>query len=210
MAASRDPGSEANKAGRRSAAETRDHVLAVAGQLFYWEGIRATGIDRVASEAEVAPTTLYRAFASKDDLIAAYIDAIGETHRELIMDATATSVGTPRQRILSLLDFFAEQIQPEKCRGCPFLMAIAEFPDPTSPVHVGAVAHKAWLRNRLRQLTRELAEETPIADPDLLGDQIALVVEGVYASVQSISSGGPALQGGSTAETLIDAAERGP
>ena len=57
------------------AAETREHVLAVAHELFYWHGIRATGVDAIAAEAEVAPTTLYRLFASKDDLIAAYIDA---------------------------------------------------------------------------------------------------------------------------------------
>ena len=50
---------------RRSAAETREHVLGVAQKLFYWHGIRATGIDKVAAEAGVAPTTLYRLFASK-------------------------------------------------------------------------------------------------------------------------------------------------
>jgi AcrR family transcriptional regulator len=60
-------------AGSRSAAQTREHVLGVAHELFYWHGIRATGVDRVAAEAAVAPTTLYRLFASKDDLIAAYI-----------------------------------------------------------------------------------------------------------------------------------------
>ena len=58
----------------RSSAQTREHVLAVANDLFYWHGIRATGVDRVAAEAGVAPTTLYRLFASKDDLIAAYIE----------------------------------------------------------------------------------------------------------------------------------------
>src|SRR5580693_7044872 len=66
----------------RSAAATREHVLAVASELFYWNGIRATGIDRVAAEAGVAPTTLYRVFASKDDLIGAYIERADRLYRE--------------------------------------------------------------------------------------------------------------------------------
>ena len=67
---------------RRSADETRAHVLAVAHELFYWQGIRAIGVDRIAAEAEIAPTTLYRLFASKDDLIAAYVERAHEAYRE--------------------------------------------------------------------------------------------------------------------------------
>ena len=58
---------------RRSAAESREHVLAVASDLFYRNGIHATGVDDIAKVAEVAPTTLYRAFGSKDELAAAYV-----------------------------------------------------------------------------------------------------------------------------------------
>jgi AcrR family transcriptional regulator len=67
---------------RRTAAQTREHVLAIANELFYWHGIRATGIDAVAAEAGVAPTTLYRLFASKDDLIAAYVERADRLYRE--------------------------------------------------------------------------------------------------------------------------------
>src|SRR5690242_11999150 len=66
----------------RSSAETREHVLGVAHELFYWHGIRATGVDRVAVAAGVAPTTLYRLFASKDDLIGAYIERADGLYRE--------------------------------------------------------------------------------------------------------------------------------
>lgn len=61
----------------RSAADTREHVLEVARELFYWHGIRATGVDRIATEADVSPTTLYRLFTSKDDLVAAYVEREG-------------------------------------------------------------------------------------------------------------------------------------
>ena len=89
----------AGRAGRRSSAETREHVLAVAHELFYWQGIRATGVDKVAAEAEVAPTTLYRLFASKDDLVAAYVERADRGYRDWLTAATAAEVGSPRERL---------------------------------------------------------------------------------------------------------------
>ena len=72
-------------------------MLGVAHELFYWHGIRATGVDRVAAEAGVAPTTLYRLFASKDDLVAAYIERAGLLYREWF-DAAAARAGRIRAR----------------------------------------------------------------------------------------------------------------
>jgi AcrR family transcriptional regulator len=193
---------------RRTAAETREHVLATAHELFYWHGIRATGVDTIAAAADVAPTTLYRLFASKDDLIAAYIERADRLYREWMTEATAPSVGSPRERILALFDALDEQVQPQRCRGCPFLMALAEFPDPQLPAHARAVAMKAWVHGRLRELTDALTATTPLSDPEALADQLAVVMEGVYASAQALGAGGPARRGRATAETLIDAAPR--
>ena len=150
---------------RRTAAETREHVLAVAHELFYWHGIRATGVDAIAAEAEVAPTTLYRLFASKDDLIAAYIARADGLYKGWLTAATAPGIGPPRERILALFDALDEQVQPQRCRGCPFLMALAEFPDPQLPAHAGAVATKAWVRGELGELTAALGSATPMRWP---------------------------------------------
>jgi AcrR family transcriptional regulator len=190
---------------RRRSAETREHLLDVAARLFYWEGIHATGVDRVAADAEVAPTTLYRLFGSKDGLVAAYIERAGGEYRALITRTTEPGKGPPRERILGLFDVFAEIVAPENCRGCPFLMALAEFPDPESTIHVAAVSHKEWVRDRFRELAEELATETTIADPALLGDQLALLVDGIYGSIQSLGADGPAASAGAIAATLIDA-----
>src|SRR5579875_1136154 len=84
----------------RSAARTREHVLAVAGQAFYADGIHATGIDAIASRAGVATMTLYRVFASKDDLVAAYVEDSGKRYRALLELAAAPHARTPRERIL--------------------------------------------------------------------------------------------------------------
>ncbi len=191
---------------RRSAAETREHVLGVAQKLFYWHGIRATGIDKVAAEAGVAPTTLYRLFASKDDLVAAYIAANAGPYRQWVSEVTRPELGTARTRLLSLFDALAGQVQPDRCRGCPFLMTLAEFPEPDHPARLRAIATKAWVRERLAQLTADLADETPVGDPAALADQLALVMEGVYASVQALGADGPARQARRAAETLIDTA----
>jgi AcrR family transcriptional regulator len=193
---------------RRTAAQTREHVLAVAHELFYWHGIRATGVDTIATEAEVAPTTLYRLFASKDDLIAAYIERADRLYKDWMMAATAPAVGPPRARILALFDALDEQVQPQRCRGCPFLMALAEFPDPQLPAHAHAVATKAWVRDRLQTLTDALAATTPLSDPGALADQLAVVMEGVYASAQALGADGPARRARAIAETLVDAATR--
>ena len=176
----------------RPAADTREHVLDVARRLFYWEGIRATGIDRVAVEAGVAPTTLYRLFGSKDGLVGAYIERESRGFRDWF-DATVEAAGTdPRARILAIFDALAIQVRPENCRGCPFLMALAEFPDTDVEAHRHAVDNKAWVRERFGALTRELAAVDEIPEPEALADRLALVMDGVYGSVAALGTDGPA------------------
>src|SRR6185437_8156661 len=97
---------------RRPAAETRQHILDVAEELFYWQGIHATGIDRIVVEAEVAPTTLYRLFGSKDDLVAAYVDRYAEGYRAWIESITSDPELPARERILALFDAVSANTGP--------------------------------------------------------------------------------------------------
>jgi AcrR family transcriptional regulator len=185
---------------RRTAKETRDHVLAVAHDLFYWHSIKGTGVDTIAAAAGVAPTTLYRLFASKDDLVAAYVERASGLYKQWFLDATAE--GEPADRIRSLFDALIEQVQPEHCRGCPFLMAMAELPDASAKAHALAVATKAWVRDRIGELTAQLST----TDSEALADRIVLVMEGVYASVQALGVDGPARQARGLVEALLTAA----
>ena len=188
----------------RSSADTREHVLGVAHELFYWHGIRATGVDLVAAEASVAPTTLYRLFASKDDLIAAYVQRADRLYRDWFDTAASSGGADPRTAILAVFEALTEQVQPQQCRGCPFLMALAEFPDPAHPAHRAAVTMKTWVRERLGQLTAELASGGRAARPDLLADQLSLIMEGVYASVQALTAEGPARHARTVVESILD------
>ena len=192
---------------RRSSAETREHILDVADQLFYTNGVRATGIDAVASTAEVAPTTLYRLFASKDDLVAAYVERCSQRYKAVLAKATASAAPTPREQILAIMDAFAADVLSGACRGCPFLMVLAEYPDANSPAHVKAVAHKAWVCDLLHELVSQLAQTTTLEDPESLADGLALLAEGMYGSVQALGPSGPAALGRTCAEVLIDAAQ---
>jgi AcrR family transcriptional regulator len=196
---------------RRRSAETRELVLAVAHEIFYWQGIRGTGVDKLAAEAGIAPTTLYRLFASKDDLVAAYVERADANYRVWFDEAVQTGGSDARQRILELFRALAHQVRPENFRGCPFLMALAEYPDAAHAAHRHAVGTKEWVRARFGELVADLAADgAEIAEPGRLADQLTLVMEGVYASAQALTAYGPAAQAHDVAAALIAAAGHPP
>ena len=177
---------------RRPSTETREHVLQVARDLFYANGIRATGVDRVAAAAGIAPTTLYRAFASKDDLVAAYLAREAAGYREWF---TAAAAGDhPRDRVLGLFDALVAQVRAPDCRGCPFQIGVAELADPGLPGHAVAAEVKRWTRDRLGEL---------VEGHDALADELMLVLEGVYASVLTLGHEGPVLRARALVERLL-------
>jgi AcrR family transcriptional regulator len=171
---------------RRSSEQTREHVLSVAEELF--------------------PTTLYRLFASKDDLVAAYVDRYAAGYQGWIDTITSTAGVSARDRIVALFDGLATITGPETFRGCPFLMTLAEYPDKNSAAHLSAQAVKAWVRAKLRELVGDLADISSVTDPDALADQLVLIVEGLYASTAALGVDGPARQARTIVETLLDAA----
>ena len=188
---------------RRTSAQTREHVLEVADQLFYWNGIRAIGVDRLAREAGIAPTQLYRLFASKDDLVGAYIARADRLYREWFTQAVHSAGEHPRARILAVFDALAEQTRPEICRGCPFLMALSEFPEARHPAHVLAVGTKRWVRSQFGTLVDALTPGAPRRSRETLADRLALLMEGVYASVQALGKKGPAAGARPLVEMLL-------
>ena len=190
----------------RSAAETRSHVLRVAGDLFYLRGIRATGVDLVAAEAGVAPTTLYRLFASKDDLVGAYVERADVDFRGRFTAAVESAGPDPREQILAVFDVVFAEVSSGAFRGCTFLMSLAEFPESELPAHRNALAAKSWTRARIGELTRDLGAD----DPAELADHLMLLFEGLHASAQSFGPDGPAKRARGLAERLLSAAVARP
>jgi AcrR family transcriptional regulator len=189
---------------RRPAAETREHVLDVAHELFYWNGIRATGIDKVALEAGVAPTALYRLFSSKDALVAAYIERAEQRYRDWFDRVSADDGRSAAERVVALFDALSQQVKPELCRGCPFLMALTELPDRDMDAHKSSVRLKEWVRGRFKQLAKaHVASCASKPDAALLADHLTLLFEGVYASVQALGDEGPAKRARPIAASLV-------
>jgi hypothetical protein len=83
-------------------------------------------------------------------------------------------------------------------------MALAEFPDPAHPAHRSAVALKHWVRTRLGELTADL-DPAPAGDREALADQLALVMEGVFGSVQALGISGPARRARAFVEAVLAA-----
>ena len=166
----------------------RERLLAVAGELFYRQGIRSVGVDEIIAAADVAKMSLYRSFASKDALIAEYLRERDESywrHWDAVIERHPEG---PRAQLLALFRSLARRAVRPDWRGCPFTNAAIEFPEPDHPGRRVAEAHKRELRRRLRDLARAAGAH----DAAALGDQLVLLFEGVYASVQTFGAKGPA------------------
>jgi AcrR family transcriptional regulator len=123
----------------RRASAARERLLRTASELFYAEGIRAVGVDRVIEVAGVTRATFYRHFPSKDDLVVAYLRAVHEAVRAVAGDRP----GEPRLR--RTVGSMTELVCAPGFRGCSFINAAAEFADPDSPVHRAVADYRTWL-----------------------------------------------------------------
>ncbi|WP_434447340.1 TetR/AcrR family transcriptional regulator [Lentzea sp. E54] len=103
-----------------------------AAKLFYAEGIHTVGIDRIVAEAQVTRATLYRHFPGKEELVLAYLTEAGQAVRDLI-DQAAVNGSPAADTVRAISRSIAQGIQSAGFRGCAFLNAVAEYPDPRNP-----------------------------------------------------------------------------
>lgn len=133
----------------RKTSEPRERLLRVASDLFYRFGISSVGVDRILTEANVTRATLYRHFEGKEGLVEAYLEREDEGIRALFAagEAQATS---PRHYLELAVEGVGQDALRHHTRGCPFINAAAEYPDPDSPVRRRVAAHRAWFHDTLR------------------------------------------------------------
>ncbi len=141
----------------------RERILETAEDLFYREGIHAVGIDTIIEKSGVAKMSLYRNFASKDDLVAAYLEARGQRYWQWWDGVMARNASQPRRQLPDLFEAIAVRTRMPEFRGCAFLKAAAEFPEEGSRARVVALAHKKELKKRLQ------GADQPIAHVDRRG-----------------------------------------
>jgi AcrR family transcriptional regulator len=166
-------------AGRRGRA--RQQLLEAAARRFYADGVAATGIDTITAEAGVAKMSLYNNFASKADLVRAYLEARHEEWLGLYRRRLDQAHG-PREGVLAVFDAYAdhaEQAYEHGFRGCGLLNAAAELPagDPGRAV---VRAHKEEVEDLMAGHLNELLRSRP-AEAGALAEHLSFLLEGAVA-----------------------------
>jgi AcrR family transcriptional regulator len=181
----------------------RDRILGTARELFYREGVRGVGVDTVVAQSGVAKTSLYRWFPSKDQLIASVLEEEAKA-RWAAWDRTAERCAglTPRERLREHMAAIVRFVSNPKYRGCPFMNASAELPDPQHPARLIAREAKHELRRRVRGLVDAIEG---VRDPATLTDQLLLLVDGTLSVSACLGAEGPQRLLVDAADALVDA-----
>ena len=182
---------------RKRGEAARQRILDAAEQLFFNQGINATAVDEVADAARVSKRTLYAYFDSKDDLARAYLDRL-RAKPDTVDAATTHPEPDPKTRLLQILADGPPGDQP--LRGCAFLNAAVEEPDPDAPIHRIVIEQKQSFAARISDLARELGAR----DPDTLGRRLALLYDGAAAGTTALNSLTPLHTARELAAELID------
>ncbi len=155
--------------------DARERILDSAYELFSRRGIRAVGIDEVVERAAVAKATLYRHFASKDELVLAFLQRRERRWTYEWVEAEARSRGeTAEEQLLSIFDVFDEWFQKDDFEGCSFINVLLEMADNDHPVGRASVVHLA----NIRTILRTLAEEAGLREPDAFAHSWHILMKG--------------------------------
>ncbi|MCD0442437.1 TetR/AcrR family transcriptional regulator [Glycomyces sp. A-F 0318] len=137
----------------------RQRLVDAATELFYAYGLRAVSVDKVIEAAGTTKVTFYRHFKSKDDLVVAHLERRAAIEREGIGAAVAAAGGEAD----AVMRLIAEQLGIIACepgfRGCPFINAAAEYPDPDSRVRRAVAEHRQWCKATFAELVAPFAPE---------------------------------------------------
>lgn len=158
-----------------SEATPRDRLLETAARLFYAAGIHAVGVDRLVTEAQVTRATFYRHFPTKDDLVVAYLQARHNAIRAGVHEATRAKAGT--EAVYAIFELVGAETCGPGFRGCPFINAAAEYPDPDHPVRTAITNHRAWFSTTFRTYLAQAGHP----DPDRAAATLVLLRDGALS-----------------------------
>jgi AcrR family transcriptional regulator len=175
----------------------RERILATARELYYRQGINVTGVAELCAAARVSKRTLYQHFASKDEVVSAYLAAFAADPGYPPHAVLTRSDLAPRARLLELYATLAEGRRP--LRGCPFVNAGVELSDPAHPARRLAAAYKREFAGRLSALARDARAR----DADRVGARLALLYDGGAAQVTLHDSPQPASEAQALAAALL-------
>lgn len=189
------------KDGDGHAPRAAEKIMNAASDLFYRQGIRAIGVEEIVKTAGVTKPSLYRSFASKDELAASYLKHYDAEFWARFDEAVAAHPGDARAQVGAFFIRIGKRTQKCGYRGCGLTNAAVEYPEHDHPARVVSEENKKELRRRLRAMAREMNAQ----DADTLGDGLLLLIEGAYISGQLFGECGPAASVAKNADLLIGA-----
>jgi len=156
----------------------RDRIFEAAKKLFYKSGIRGVSVDAIAAEANTTKVTLYRVYASKDELIVKVLEEQAHRWDQWWDEVVAPYPGNPRKQIEALFDSFRDELTSEAAdRGCTMANAAVELEE-DHPAKLVIRQHKQEMGKRMRALCREMGAK----HPDQLGDSLMLLFRGAFSA----------------------------
>lgn len=185
--------------------DARQRIIETAERLFYSEGIRAVGIDRIIAEANVAKMTLYNHFASKDELILEVLVYREEQVNEMFAKSIERRVGKGMERLEAFFVALKDWFRSPGFRGCSFINASVELADADHPASRFAVEHK----NRINRMLREFIVEAAGDKAAVVAPAVALLVEGAIVTAVMDRSSKPADVAKDAALALVAKNSRG-
>jgi AcrR family transcriptional regulator len=188
------------------ATPARERLLRIADELFYARGLHAVGIDEIIEKSGAAKATLYAHFPTKDDLIASYLRQRSAQWREHMTARLAEAPASPIARIDAVFAILADGCGTPGFRGCPFINAAVEYPDPRHPASVAGSEHRQWILG----LFRSLVVEAKIRRPDRVAAQLVLLYDSAMVGTQMNRNPAAAAHARDVARILVDAALRTP
>jgi len=177
----------------------RERILAVAADLFYRHGIKPVGVEAIAEAAGTNKMTLYRHFASKDELVAEYLLRLAKEGDTLWDRLEAKYPGDCRSQLRAWLNEMAKHVGAGDDRGCALANAAIELAEKDHPARRVIEACKCAQRDRLIKLCRDAG----LSEPELLADELFLILEGARVTAQSMGPEGPSARLVRMGEVLI-------
>lgn len=152
----------------------RQRLLDAAEALFYAEGIRAVGVERILDVSRVGRASFYRHFSGKDDLVVAVLERRDREWRAWLAERVTALGGGP----LAMFDALAERFERADFRGCAFINTMVEAADPDSPAHRVAAAHK----NQVVTYVEGLLDADAQLEPGPLARQLVMLMDGAIVT----------------------------
>jgi AcrR family transcriptional regulator len=164
----------------------RERIIGAACDLFYRQGIRAVGVDAIAETAGTNKMTLYRHFQSKDVLVAEYLQCLADKASSIWQRLAAEHPDNPRAQLRAWFENVTAHIASADDRGCALANAAVELPEKDHPARRVIEGFKTAQRRRIV----ELCSAAGLADPEMLADELFLLLEGARVTAQSIGRDG--------------------